>query len=242
MYTRYITVSNKSSLEKQLLADVAFKEFEENNCTFPHIARIIYRTKDENTSTPILTTVVFFVDGSKVVVKNSKHDSIVLEDKKLSDGSTIKVPTAQSMEVALLYAVVKRMFSTFDINGKTDKCCFGNFIKNVTKLASIENVSEAEAKIDKARAKKAYNEMKANAKPKKRRYSIHETLEKMNEVLDKIAPYMKSDEKSIAATENKSEASRIEIPVTDGSEKVETSKSLNDISNALEKISKIFKD
>lgn len=255
MYTRYITVNNDSNFEQRHQADVAFREFEENNCTFPHLQRIIYRTSDENTPNPILTTIVFFADGSKIVVKNSKHDSIALEDKTLSDGSIIKVPTAQSKEVAVLYAIVKRMFSNFDVNGKLKKCIFNKFIKNIDAFSEIENVSEAEAKIDKARAKKAYNEAKANAKPKKRRYSIHETLEKMNEVLDKVIPYVKStpeqNDKKIPIEAEKP-SNRIDVPVTDGSEEEKEKpkntksdsviKTLSDVSDALEKITKIFKD
>lgn len=162
-------------------------ELYQNNCTMPHISRILYRLKDENTETPVLATVVFFNDGSKIVVKNSKHDAIHLEDKTLSNGTVIKIPTKQSLEVALMYALVKRMYTQFDEKGSATESCFGYFINHISKLSTIENVSEAEAKIAKANAKKAYEEAKKNAKPKKKRYSIHETLERVNMILDMYA-------------------------------------------------------
>ena len=80
------------------------------------------------------------------------------------------------------------MFTQFDEKGSATDSCFGYFINHIDTLSTIENVSEAEAKIAKANAKKAYEEAKKNAKPKKKRYSIHETLERVNMILD---TYMK---------------------------------------------------
>lgn len=151
--------------------------------------KVIYPyAKDENGKKipvqiePILATIVYFDDNTKTVVQNSKNDKVVLEDVKLSDGTTIKTASDQSKELAVVYAIVKRLF------GKIDK--YGNVIdtglsRRLTEIVSNgydTTVAAAESDIAETARKTA---AKAAKKPAKKHYSIAETLARFNAILDK---------------------------------------------------------
>lgn len=137
------------------LDEISARELAMNNCTMPHVNRVIFRLNDTKKDYPVLTTIVFFDDSTKVVVQNSYLDPVSVKDRTLSDGTTIKIPAIASREAAVNYAIVKRIFSSFDNDGKIIKSGLSSFYDDVFSVSSIENLDEAEAKISKAKAKAA---------------------------------------------------------------------------------------
>lgn len=182
------------------------KALAENNTAIPDIKRIIYnigkksyRKLDENGKSlrddkgklimtepvDILATVVYFADETKISVINSVADGVRFEDHVLSDGSTIKTASRESKEMGLVYAIVKRIMTVYDENGKPRNSATGRILGDYIKNSYDNVIERAEIKIAKAKSK-AEHEAKLNtAKPKKQRYSIAETLERINVMLDK---------------------------------------------------------
>ena len=190
-----------------LMNPSARKELEENNCTMPDIDRVIFNLgekarpqtdpetgkfiKDENNQLvygkpePVLATTVYFVDDTKVTVLNSTHDGLTFQDKKLSDGSVIQLASDQAKELGIAYAWLKRYVSKPDENGKMVDSGLGRILKELVANAYDTKLAGAEAKIAKAAAQKRQAELKANAKPKRERYSLEGTLARINALLDK---------------------------------------------------------
>jgi hypothetical protein len=188
------------------LNSAVLRELKQNNTVFPDIKRIIYnigkksyRKLDENgksvrdadgklvMSEPIdvLATVVYFVDETKITVINSVADGVKFEDHTLSNGSTVKVASRESKEMGLVYAIVKRLLTKYDKDGKPLDSATGRILNDYVKKSYDCVVENAELKIARAKSK-AEHEAKLNtAKPKKKRYSIAETLARVNEMLDK---------------------------------------------------------
>lgn len=182
-----------------------FKELELNNTAFPDITRIIYnigkksyRKLDENgksvrddngkivMSEPIdvLATIVYFWDNTKVAVINSAADGVKFEDHTLSNGSTVKVAARESKEMGLVYAIIKRLLTKYDENGKPLDSATGRILNDYIKGSYDSVIEKAELKIARAKSK-AEHEAKLNTAKPKKRYSIAETLTRINELLDK---------------------------------------------------------
>ena len=184
----------------------ALKELEQNNTAFPDIKRIIYnigkksyRKLDENgkslrdadgklvMSEPVdvLATVVYFCDDTKISVINSAADGVKFVDHVLSDGSTVKTAARESKEMGLVYAIVKRLMTKYDADGKPLNSATGRILNDYIALSYDSQVENAEVKIAKAKSKAEHVAKLNSAKPKKKRYSIAETLERINDMLDK---------------------------------------------------------
>lgn len=115
-----------------------------NNTFLPGIERIIYNLKTQTTRAkrdeagnlvidpstqkpvretialdrPVLSTVVYFKDNSKVSVVNSINDKIDLEDVKINrDGVEVVVHTASdsAKEAGFVYAIAKRLFGKSEV-------------------------------------------------------------------------------------------------------------------------------
>ena len=115
---------------------------------------------------PILASKVFFDDGSWTVVKNSGEDTVDVEEKKLSNGKTVKVATDASKERAIAYAVVKRVFGHVDpVTKEVKGANLGRRFEKVIEASVDQNIGNAEDKIKKAEAKSA--QQAKQAKPKK---------------------------------------------------------------------------
>jgi hypothetical protein len=176
-----------------------------NNTAFPDIKRIIYnigkkayRKLDENgksvrdekgkivMSEPVdvLATVVYFVDDTKISVVNSAADGVKFEDHTLSNGSTVKVASRESKEMGLVYAIVKRLVTKYDENDKPLESAIGRILNDHVKGSYDCVIERAELKIARAKSKAEHDAKLNTAKPKKR-YSIAETLARINEMLDK---------------------------------------------------------
>lgn len=191
------------------IKDYVVKALKENNCYMPAVSRVIYnigkkaypkldengkRIKDAHGKIimdkpiDVLATIVFFDDNTKISVVNSAHDGVKFEDHVLSNGNTVKVASDCSKEIGLVYAIIKRMIALPDKNDpdKMKAEGLGRILRTAIKDLSYDSVIEkAELKIARAKSK-AEHEAKLNtAKPKKKRYSIAETLTRVNEMLDK---------------------------------------------------------
>lgn len=131
---------------------------------------------------PVLATIVHFTDGTKVVVTNSATDKVDLVDVTLSDGTVVKTASKQAKERALIYALVKRLYGTPDVLGNIENVGLarrlGDLVQNGydTRLEDAKNrIAEA---VRKAAAAKAQ-------KPAKKRYSLSETLARINALIDR---------------------------------------------------------
>lgn len=139
---------------------------------------------------PLLATVVYFDDGTKTTVINSKADSVEIIETKLSDGSTVKVASEASKERAVVYAIVKRLLGKIghtDKNGvyhsnEIDGNGFGRILRDIVQNGYDVQLESAKNQLAKDEAKKLRESM-PKPTPKKR-YSIHETLARINEFLN----------------------------------------------------------
>lgn len=196
----------------------ALRELEANNCTMPDIDRIIFNLgkkaypvrnadgkvqKDEagkpvlGDEVPVLATTVFFIDGTKVTVVNSANDPVDTEEAVLSNGSKVLAATPESKERGIIYAVIKRMLSHESYDGKMEDSGISRILSDLVKSGHDSNIAKAEAKIQKANAKAKYEEMLKNPKPKKVRYSVNDTLARINKLLDKAEAGDKAAEAAV---------------------------------------------
>lgn len=197
-------ITNSHTWETGINSEV-IKELEQNNTAFPDIMRVIYnigkksyRKLDENgksirdangkivMSEPVdvLATVVYFADDTKISVINSAADGVKFEDHTLSNGSTVKVASRESKEMGLVYAIVKRLLTKYDKNGKPLDSATGRILNDHVKGSYDCVIEKAELKIARAKSK-AEHEAKLNTAKPKKRYSIKDTLARINEMLDK---------------------------------------------------------
>lgn len=137
---------------------------------------------------PILASKVFFDDGSWTVVKNSGDDTVDVEEKKLSNGKTVKVATDASKERAIAYAVVKRVFGRVDpVTKEVKGANLGRRFEKVIAASIDQNVGNAEEKIKKADEKSVQK-----AKPKKPACKCRQIDEKgLKETLDLLSEFAK---------------------------------------------------
>lgn len=195
------------------LGDCVVQSLIRNNSFVPNINNVIFNTKidedvvktDENGNpikdangrvikekktleNPVLVTVVYFVDGTKVTVRNSERDGIKLEKKtiKLSDGSTKTVMTAsaESKEIGLVYAILKRVICNYDEQGTVENAGFARFLNKIIRNAYVQDVEDAkllaERKISKIRNKEA---AKSKQSTKKEKPSLRGTVNELMSVV-----------------------------------------------------------
>lgn len=174
------------------LMDKVLKSLSRNNTFTPNITRVIYNLNKDKS---VLATTVYFIDGTKVTVKNSGKDKVTLckEKVKLSDGSVEEIETAseESREVGLVYAILKRIICSPDDKGCVNGKGFGSFLKKTVKNAWNQNVEEIKTKRDKDFAKKVYLEKVAKQKPKSKNSSLREVVNNLSEVVKGLAEKMK---------------------------------------------------
>ena len=137
-----------------------------------------------NEPVDVLATVVYFADNTKISVVNSVADGLRFEDHALSNGSTVKVASRESKEMGLVYAIVKRLLTKYDKNGKPLNSATGRILSDYVKKSYDSVIERAELKIVRAKSK-AEHEAKLNTAKPKKKYSIKETLARINEMLDK---------------------------------------------------------
>lgn len=173
----------------------------ENNGTFiPGIERVLfnignkkYMVRDENGKTvkdengkiktesrKVLTTVIFFKDGTKCSVTNSEHDGVQFEKDK---NTGIEVATRSSKEMGIVYALTKRLFGVPDLNGTILGNGFGRKLNDIVDAAYDSQVEDAKRKAAKAAAKAKYEATKGTAKPKQKRESLAKTIDRLTDIL-----------------------------------------------------------
>ena len=178
-------------ITKNGILEDAARELYEKNCTMPDIARVIYNigTKaypklDEDGKrikengklvmtepVKVLTTIVFFIDGTKVTVTNSEKDGVqFLEDKAIAtdpESPTVLVADETSKEMGLVYAIVKRLVGKVDWeSGKVEGNGFGRKLRDIGANAYDTNKEDAKNKHLQKVAKAKYEASKGTAKPK----------------------------------------------------------------------------
>ena len=156
--------------------------------------RLVKRAK--TLEKPILASKVFFDDGSWTVVKNSGEDTVDVEEKKLSNGKTVKVATDASKERAIAYAVVKRVFGCVDpVTMEVKGANLGRRFEKVIAASIDQNVVNTKEKIRKA-DKNVDKKPVQKAKPKKTacmcsqidEKSIKDTLDLLGALVKKLNP------------------------------------------------------
>ena len=172
------------------------RELFERGCAMPDIARIYFNTgkadvkvhvdetgrKVVDKSYPTLTTVVTFVDGSKVTVVNSEHDPIKFD--KNGDVSR------ESKETGLVYALVKRMFSVYSGsmhigNVILTSSGFGRQLNELIDSAYDPKIEAAKRAAAAAEAKAAHEARQAAAKARKSKNpSLAETVRELKTVVE----------------------------------------------------------
>lgn len=127
------------------LLECAVAAIARNNTFVPNIERVVFNTNADG-ERPVLATVVYFRDGTKVTVKNSAMDEVKLVDRtvKLSDGTERKIRTAsrESLEAGLIYAIAKRVICGFDDNGNVQGTGFAKFLEGQLKDAHVQDVED----------------------------------------------------------------------------------------------------
>ena len=178
------------------------KSIEKNGTFVPGIKRVLFNTgnkkyivrdadgktvKDENgkvkTETrKVLTTVIFFMDGTKCTVTNSEHDGVQFEKNK--DG--IEVASRCSKECGVVYCILKRCLADIDYNGNALGNGFGRKLNDIVDAAYDSQVETAKRKAAKAEAKAKYEATKGTAKPKRQRESLAKTIDRLTDILDSL--------------------------------------------------------
>lgn len=135
----------------------------------------------------VLTTIVFFDDGTKVTVTNSEHDGIKFINQPVSkdpDAPTVLVADSTSKEAGFVYAMVKRLVGKPDENGLIQGDGFGRKLHDIVANAYDTALEEAKNK-HKAKQNKAKHAAKQeNAKPKAPRPSIAQTAVDFKNAVD----------------------------------------------------------
>ena len=192
-----------------------------NNTFCPNVTRVVYSTKLSETvpvydpetgevtvgpdgkmvrtrrmlENPLLVTVVYFADGTKVTVKNSGMDAITLEERKvtLSDGTekTITTASRESREMGLVYALAKRLVCVPDGDGNVMGGLSG-FIQGLLARAYEQDVESAKIDFErdirrKAPAKKPAEGSKPHGNSLREAVAgLTNTVDRLNGALDKL--------------------------------------------------------
>lgn len=168
-----------------------------NNTFCPNIDRTIFNlskkhNEETNSDDYILATTVFFVDGTKVTVKNCLRDKISVETEtiRLSDDTRKEVETAslESREVGIAYAILKRMVCVPDEKGEV-KGGFGSFLNKAIENSWNQSVEEVRIKAEKDIRKAKFKDTPKKEKEEKPslRKCVRDLSELLSELKNKLA-------------------------------------------------------
>ena len=182
------------------ILDDAVRELITKNCTMPDVARVIYNVGTKaypkldpetgkritengkpvmNDPVKVLTTVVFFADGTKVTVTNSEKDGVKFIKVNAVDNDSnspvVEIADDTSKEMGLVYAICKRIFGKIgrvDKQGKLhedeiDGNGFGRKLHDVVNHAYDYVREDAANKHNKKLAKSKYEASKGTSKCKR---------------------------------------------------------------------------
>ena len=159
-----------------------------NGTYLPDVERVIFNLKTEGRrrvesetvgekpkyetyelENPILTTKIWWADGTTTTVKNSLHDKVEVEEVDVG-GRKVKVATDCSKELGVAMATVKRTCGVPDAKGEIVGTGMGKILRDIVANGHDQVLEDAKAKAAKA-AKKAEYEKRA-AEPKKAKKKI----------------------------------------------------------------------
>jgi len=195
-------------MDEGVLGDVV-EGLKYNNAYLPPIDHVVFNTKTEDWVTvpgkegdkpakgkvqlenPVLATIVYFADGTKVTVKNCAKDKITLVDEvvKLPDGTETTVRTAshESKEAGLQAAIVKRLYCWYDENGNVNGGSYSKFLHEVISEARCQDVEEAKAAAQRKISREKAKEKAAEPKKEKKRSAFQSMTDKLVEVTQGLA-------------------------------------------------------
>ena len=175
------------------------ESLDSHNSYIPAISRVIYNVGTKN-NYKTLTTVIFFVDGTKCTVTNSERDGVKFEDafsetiKVDETGKTyiektplsFQIATHESKEIGLVYCLLKKVFGVPDCHGNVLGNGFGRKLNDIIDAAYDIQEETAKRKAAKAAAKAKYEASKGTAKPKRQRESLAKTVDRLTDILDAL--------------------------------------------------------
>ena len=175
------------------------ESLDSHNSYIPAISRVIYNVGTKN-NRKTLTTVIFFVDGTKCTVTNSERDGVKFEDafsettKVDENGKAyiektplgFQIATHESKEIGLVYCLLKKVFGVPDCHGNVLGNGFGRKLNDIVDAAYDSQVENAKRKTAKAAAKAKYEATKGTAKPKRQRESLAKTIDRLTDILDSL--------------------------------------------------------
>jgi len=200
----------KDSLGNVVIDAAAVESLKSNGTYLPDVDKVLFNLKTEgrrrveaeadgekpkyetyNLKNPVLTTKVWWADGTTTTVQNSEHDPVQVEEVDVG-GQKVKVATACSKEIGVAMAAVKRTCGRPDGKGELTDTGFGRILRQIVESAydqPLEAAKAAKAKAD-AKAAKAKRKAEAAAKPKRKTPTDAEFRRKIWEFLDE---YMSKD-------------------------------------------------
>ena len=133
---------------------------------------------------PALATIVTFVDGSKVTVVNSDHDTLHLD----AEGR----PSQADKECGVVYALAKRLLATEIVEGelgncRTESAGFGRILSGLVKNAYDQQAELKKRAEAKAAAKQRHEaSIKAVAERKAKSPSIRQCVMDLQDYIAKL--------------------------------------------------------
>lgn len=164
-----------------------------SGCYIPKIDQVIFNRgtrKDQKTGCeyPTLTTIIFFADGTKTVVTNSYHDSVVDENGEV---------TYCAKEAGIVNAICKRVLATqnaYDVDSGEYVMKSEGYGRVISDLVKNARDSQEE---DKLRAtRKAEKKERAEAQKQKaseRKTSLKEVISQLQDAITMFTNTVKSE-------------------------------------------------
>ena len=136
---------------------------------------------------PILTTKVWWADGTTTTVKNSLHDKVEVEEVDVG-GRKIKVATDCSKEIGVAMATVKRTCGVPDAKGEIVGTGMGKILRDIVENAHDQVLEDAKAKAAKAKKKAEYEKRAAEPKKQKAKvYTQRDVIQMLGRLLERMA-------------------------------------------------------
>lgn len=133
---------------------------------------------------PILTTKIWWADGTTTTVKNSEHDKVETEEVDV-DGVKVTVATDCSKEAGVAMAVVKRTCGMPDEKGEIVGTGMGKILREIIADGHDQRLEEAKAKAQHAKAKTAFKAAKPK-KAKTKTYTQKDIIQLLGPLLEKL--------------------------------------------------------
>lgn len=172
-----------------------------NGTYLPDVERVVFNLKTEDRrlvegetagekptyetyelENPILTTKIWWADGTTTTVKNSLHDKVEVEEVDVG-GKKVKVATDCSKELGVAMATVKRTCGVPDAKGEIVGTGMGKILRDIVANGHDQVLEDAKAKAAKAAKKAEYEKRAAEPKkPKKQKRTERDLLEELVEL------------------------------------------------------------